>query len=158
MTTTLRISAIMGILLVPISAAMADQTLFSNSGGTVTMGSDLIVSGSSVSSPAGSLSVDCPLTSITPTKPYTAEWSCAGGSMSLQSNDGSTSLSAAFTSGLFTEQVIPAGHGNPTTYLYVFSGYYRGTLTRGTAQEAVAGEALQTLAPATSPLGTGTIQ
>src|SRR6516225_9199276 len=55
--------------------ADAAQTQFTNSGGTVSINpaNDLVVTGSSLDSPAGLVSMVCPLTSIPPTSPYALE-------------------------------------------------------------------------------------
>ena len=87
------------------SAAMlpATQYSYSNSGGTVSMtATTLTIGESTVSTPAGTVSMSCNLTPILQQFGFTSEWTCTGGSFSAQSTDGKTSVTGVFTSGLFT--------------------------------------------------------
>ena len=143
-------------MLLPVFAAPAQQWSFTDTGGTVTMGSDLVMAGTSVASPSGVLSLSCPATALPPGT-YSAEWICTGGSLTIQSNDGLTAVNAALTSGTFIETAYGGGRGHPTTYDYVFSGTFTGTLTLSGQAQAITGSTVQSLAGSTSQLGTGTI-
>jgi hypothetical protein len=101
------------------SLAHADQGSFTNSGGSTSVSSGVIIN-STVASPAGTLSLNCP---------QTTAGACAGGSFSYISNDGSTTISAAFTSGSFAESCSGGGRGGHITCSYSFTGYISGTLT-----------------------------
>lgn len=114
-----------------------------------------MLAGTTVASPAGSLSLSCPVTALPPGT-YQAEWVCTGGSISIQSNDGLTVVNANLTSGLLTETAFGGGRGHPTTYDYVFSGSFTGTLTQSGQTQAITGSTVQVLAGSTSQLGTGT--
>src|SRR5215471_13068285 len=92
------------VLLAAASTLSATQYSYSNSGGTVSQTSTtMTISGSTVGSPAGTVSMSCNLTPITTGYGFTAEWSCTGGTFSLQLSDGSITLTGTFTSGVFTE-------------------------------------------------------
>jgi len=71
--------------------------------------------------------------------PSVAAGSCAGGSFSYQSNDGTTSISASFTSGRFAESCAGGGRGGHVTCAYSFTGYISGTLTVNAAAQAITG-------------------
>src|SRR6267142_2230150 len=106
--------------------AHADQGSFSNSGGSTLVSSGVTIT-SSVATPPGTLTLNCP---------SVAAGSCAGGSFSYQSNDGTTSISASFTSGRFAESCAGGGH---VTCAYSFTGYISGTLTVNAAAQAITG-------------------
>jgi hypothetical protein len=57
---------------------------------------------SNVAAPAGTLTLHCPTI---------AAGSCAGGSFTYRSNDGTTTIGASFTSGKFTESCAGGGRG-----------------------------------------------
>jgi streptogramin lyase len=153
MVTNLRVLA---VLILAAFAAPAQQWSFSDTGGAVTLGTDLVMSGVSVGSPAGSLSFSCPVTAYPPGQ-YQAEWVCNGGSLTIQSNDGLTVVNGTITSGTFIETAYGGGRGHPTTYVYSFSGSFTGTLTLSGQMQAITGSTVQALAGSTSQLGTGTI-
>jgi len=141
--------------------AAATQYTYNDTGGTVTLGTTgttLSISGAALGSPAGTMSASCPLTYVTPVYPYAGEWSCVGGSFSVQSNDGSTTLTAAFTSGLFTLQYAYNGHGQIVGYNYALSASIAGSRTLNGKSSAVLGSTAQTLPTLSNYLGTGTIQ
>src|SRR5258708_28603939 len=79
--------------------AYADQGSFSNSGGSTLVSSGVIIN-SSVATPIGTLTINCPTT---------APGRCAGGSFNYVSNDGTMTLSASFTSGTFAESCSGGG-------------------------------------------------
>jgi len=109
--------------------AHADQGSFSNSGGSTLVSSGVTIT-SSVATPPGTLTLNCP---------SVAAGSCAGGSFSYQSNDGTTSISASFTSGRFAESCTGGGRGGHVTCAYSFTGYISGTLTVNAAAQAITG-------------------
>jgi len=109
--------------------AHADQGSFSNSGGSTLVSSGVTIT-SSVATPPGTLTLNCP---------SVAAGSCAGGSFSYQSNDGTTSISASFTSGRFAESCAGGGRGGHVTCAYSFTGYISGTLTVNAAAQAITG-------------------
>src|SRR5260370_14790447 len=97
------------------SAVMAQQASYTNTGGTVTLGTDLAIANSTVANPAGTASLSCPVTALPPGT-YQAEWVCSGGTFTIQSTDGLTALNGALTSGTLIETATGGGRGNPTTY------------------------------------------
>jgi streptogramin lyase len=108
--------------------AYADQGSFSNSGGSTEISSSVIIT-SNVATPAGTLTIDCPITST---------GLCSGGTFSSVSSDGLTIVSASFTSGTYKETCWGGGRGRPVVCAYSFVGYLKGTLTlNGTAQAIV---------------------
>lgn len=124
-------------------------------GGTVTQpqGTSLSITDATLANPAGTLSISCPLTSITPQYPYYPEWSCVGGSFSFQSADGSIAFSGSITSGTFGLQKNVSG--NVTTYDYTLFANVEGSLTVNGQSKAVFGSAVEALAGLSSFLGTG---
>ena len=136
---------------------LADQVVSTDSGGTVTLGSDFVISNATLADPAGTLSLSCQVTSIGPAYPFAAEWSCSGGSYTLVSSDSLTSVQGVFSSGLLTEEITGGGHGNPRFYWYAFTGNFSGTMTRNGVQQPITGATVQTLAELHAPLGTGAI-
>ena len=117
----------LGILTAAVLAAAAPawkpagaaQTQFLDAGGSVSLdaGDNLVLTDASLSNPAGLLSLTCPLTSIPPTSPFALEWSCSGGSFTLQSTDGSTGVSGTFRSGTFNLEKYGGGIGGNIRYL-----------------------------------------
>lgn len=154
----LRKLTICAALMMLASVASANQTTFSNTGGTVTLGSNLVLANSNLGSPTGTVAFTCPVASISPTIPFTFEWSCLGGNFTLQSSDGSTSISGTFTSGTLTLEIIGGGSHNLPSYLYVLTGNFSGTLTSNGQTQAITGATVQSLASMSSQLGTGTVQ
>jgi len=143
-------------LILAAAAAPAQQWSFTDTGGTVTLGADLTIAGATTASPAGTFSMSCPVTSLPPGT-YQAEWVCTGGTVTIQSNDGLTIVNANLTSGTFIETASGGGHGHPTTYYYVFTGSFTGSISLSGQAQAITGSTVQSLAGSTSQLGTGTI-
>ena len=137
-------------------AALAQQFSFTDAGGTVTLGTDLVVAGATVASPSGSFTLSCPATALPPGT-YQALWICTGGGLTIQSNDGLTVVSGNLTSGTLTETASGGGRGGHTTYDYSFSGTFTGTITQSGQAQAITGSTTQVLAGSSSPLGTGSI-
>ena len=114
-----------------ISQAHADQGSFTNSGGGTSAAPSIT---SNVASPPGALSMDCP--GANPT-------SCSGGALTFLSTDGSTSITASFTSGSFVESCSGGGKGGHTTCGYSFTGFFSGTLTVNGSTQSVIGATYQ---------------
>ena len=128
-STAFRLS---GALSLFATLAHADQGAFTNSGGSTQTGAAVIVA-SSVSAPAGGLSIDCPVTS----------GQCAGGSLTYLSSDGTTEIDATFTSGTITESCSGGGRGGHITCSFGFTGSISGTLTVNGAVQAITGVTYQ---------------
>jgi hypothetical protein len=113
--------------------AYADQGGFSNSGGSTQVSSGVIIN-STVASPSGTLTINCPTT---------APARCAGGSFNYVSNDGTMTLSASFTSATFAESCAGGGRGGHVTCGYSFTGYISGTWSVNGAAQAISGVTYQ---------------
>jgi sugar lactone lactonase YvrE len=109
--------------------AYADQGGFSNSGGSTSVGSNVIIN-SSVAAPAGTLAIVCPITSAR---------QCSGGSFSYVSNDGTTRISASFTSATIVESCSGGGRGGHVHCGYNFIGYFNGTWSVNGAPQEING-------------------
>jgi NHL repeat len=132
MTTTNKILILaLFVMLTPL--AHADQGSFTNSRGSTTVSSSVIIT-SSVATPAGTLTLDCPTIGA---------GGCAGRSFSYLSDDGTTAISASFTSGTYAESCAGGGKGGHVTCGYSFSGYISGTLTVNGQAQAVTGVTYQ---------------
>src|SRR2546427_8762958 len=106
--------AILILFLTP--SAHADQGSFSNSGGSTSVSSGVIIN-SSVATPAGTLTINCPAITAS---------TCAGGSLAYVSNDGTMTLSASFTSGTFRESCYGGGRSRPVIFRYNLTRYMSG--------------------------------
>ncbi len=120
---------VLALLAFSTPLAYADQGGFSNSGGSTAVSSSVIVN-SNVATPAGTLTIHCPTTTA---------GHCAGGSFNYISNDGTTTLSASFTSATYKESCSGGGRGGRVTCGYSFAGYISGTLTVNGAAQAIIG-------------------
>src|SRR5712664_2207277 len=109
--------------------AYADQGGFYNSGGSTQISSGVILH-STVATPPGTLTVNCPTT---------APARCAGGSFNYVSNDGTMTLSASFTSATFAESCSGGGRGSVYSCAYSFTGHISGTLTVNGVAQAING-------------------
>src|SRR5258706_4434560 len=98
MNKTLVVLALL-VFLTPM--AYADQGGFFNSGGSTQVSSGVIIN-STVATPPGTLTINCPTT---------APGHCAGGSFKYCSNYGTTTLSRSFTNATFPEKCPGAGKG-----------------------------------------------
>ena len=99
-------------LLLTIGLAYADRGSFTSSGGSSSGGSGISISGSTVSRPAGTLSMNCPATSSS---------TCAGGSLTFASTDGTSTINAVFTSGSYAKSPL-----FPATARIPSDGCFRG--------------------------------
>ena len=127
MTTTGKIFVLTLLAVLP-SITYADQGSFTNSSGSSAVSSGVTIN-STVAIPAGTLTLHCPM--VTPT-------TCAGGSFSFSSSDGTTTISATFSSGTFRES-CSSGRFRPTVCTWSFTGQISGTLTVNGAAQAIIG-------------------
>jgi sugar lactone lactonase YvrE len=153
--------ALWACVLVLASAATmsATQYSYSNSGGTVSQTTTTVtINGSTLSNPAGTVSITCNLTEIVPTFSYASEWTCSGGSFSAQSTDGTVSITGVFTAGLFT--MTESEVNRVFYYNYALYANFSASQTINGKTVAVAGAVKETLVTMTSPLtsANGTIQ
>ena len=129
MTSITKIFALSLCAVLP-ALAHADEGSFTNSGGSTSASSGVTIS-STVAAPAGALTLHCP--TVSPS-------ACAGGSFSFLSTDGTTTISATFTSGTFRESCSGGGRGGRITCSWSFTGHISGTLTvNGVAQAIIGG-------------------
>jgi streptogramin lyase len=137
----------------------AAQFSYVNNGGVVSQStSGLSMTGVALASPAGTVTMSCPLTSITAQYPYYEQWSCSGGSLKAESSDKATSITGTFTSGLFN--LRKQGSGSQTSYYYGFYARFSGSQSIHGSTIAVVGSVSETLAGMKTSLSpaTGTIQ
>src|SRR5579871_6665759 len=104
--------------LAPVSRA--DQGGFTNSGGTASPGAIT----SSVANPAGTLTI-------------------SGTTFTYLSTDGTTSVIATISGGVYTESCAGGGKGGHVTCGYSFSGTLNGTLTVNGQTQAITGVTYQ---------------
>ncbi|HTC88958.1 MAG TPA: choice-of-anchor D domain-containing protein [Bryobacteraceae bacterium] len=128
------------------SLVFADQGSFSNSGGSGVASAGISIT-SSPTTPAGTLNLNCPQSSV---------GTCSGGSLTYLSNDGLTSINGIFISGTFAESCSGGGKGGHVSCGYTFTGYFSGTLTVNSATQAITGQTYQTFGTGgAAALGTG---
>jgi sugar lactone lactonase YvrE len=142
MVTTKRL--FLACLIVLASNAYGDQGSLTNSGGSLSAGSSIII-GSTVSNPPGSLSVNCPITQ-TNSGEYAITYLCAGGSFSFLSNDGNTALNASVISGTATYTCSGGGKGGHTSCGYAFTATFSGALALSGQVQAIIGATNQSFA------------
>ncbi len=116
-----------------VGLGYADQGGFTNSGGSASAGASVAIN-STTADPAGTLNIACPSTGST---------GCTSGSLSFASDDGTTQISATFTSGSATESCYGGGRGGHTTCYYTISANFSGVLTENGATQAIVGETSQ---------------
>ncbi len=121
--------ALITLLAGSIPVAYADQASFTNSGGSASGGSGVTIS-SNVAAPAGTLTLNCPALGL---------GGCAGGSFGFLSTDGTTSISATFTSGTAAEGCSGGGRGGHVTCGFSLTAYLSGTSTVNGAAQAIVG-------------------
>ena len=139
-------------LVFPASSVFASQLLFNSSGGTATLGNDFIVTSASVTSPAGTLSLDCPITSVG--GGTTVTYACTGGSYSFQSTDGLTSVTGSFTTAERYLSASGVGRGGNIKYFYQFFGNFTGVQIVNGVSAAINGETTLVIGPLTKQIGT----
>lgn len=135
--------------------AFAGNLVINASGGTLALGSGFSLTGATATSPAGTVSFDCPITSTT-NGGTTITYYCSGGSYTFQSNDGTTTVSASFTASTVVETIYVGSHGHPTTYGYKFTGNLSGTETVNAVSAAIVGESTLSISGLTTQLGSAT--
>ncbi len=118
----------------------------------MTIGTDFVVTGATVANPAGTISIDCPITSIG-NGTYLVTYNCSGGSFSYKSNDGTTTVSASFGTAAGYLSASGGGKGGNIHYYYSFSGNFTGTQTTNGVTAAIRGETNESMEPVTSANG-----
>ncbi len=147
------------LVLASAATVSAQQYSYSNSGGSVSQTTNtMTISGSTVSAPAGTVSMTCNLTVVTVTGDGET-WSCTGGSYSFQSTDGTISINGVFTGGLFTFAQTEINRVFYYNYA-LYADFSASQVISGGKPVAVAGAVMETLASMTAPLTStnGTIQ
>lgn len=139
-------------------SAVADNGVYGGSGGSFStgtaVGQTISVQGMPLSIPNATASFSCPIT-FYGAGIYELRWTCTGGSISIASTDNSIALSGTFSSGSMTFSGSGGGKGGHTSYWYVFSGTFTGTVTQSGTTEAIVGS-ISTSVHTTSQLGSGT--
>ncbi|MEO8657905.1 MAG: choice-of-anchor D domain-containing protein [Bryobacteraceae bacterium] len=151
MTARLRLLCLFILLAAPLAA---QQTTFSNSGGTISLSTTLSMT-SSIGIPAATYSFNCPVIALPPGT-YSSEWDCTGGSVSIQSTDGLTTVNGTITTGAIIETAAGGGRGGHITYYYNFNGSFTGSMTVNGQAQAIYGSTSQGYS-GTKELGTGNL-
>jgi hypothetical protein len=154
-----RIAVALAAAFLAISAApgaFASQLVLKSTGGTASLGTDFLLEGSAVASPAGTLSIDCPITSVA-SGTYAIKYYCSGGSFAFQSTDGTTSVAAPFSTAVLTLTASGGGRGGNIHYYYSFSGNFAGTQTVNGVSAAINGETNAEIGPLTAQIGSGAV-
>ena len=150
------------VVLATAATMSATQFSYENSGGTVTLSSTnvLTITGATLTTPPGTVSISCPLTYTTSQYPYYSEWACTGGNLSMQSSDGTTAISGSFVSGAFTLRKVTGYHGGTTYYYSLFANFSGSQIInrKSTAVLGAVSEALAGLSTYLTSNNTGTIQ
>jgi sugar lactone lactonase YvrE len=142
------------LMLLPFSTAFADQATYTLSGGSFTLGSSIDVTSATVGTPAGTLSLNCPVTS-TALGTYLWQYFCSGGTITMNSSDGLTVLNGTFTSGDLSLTASGGGRGGNTHYYYSFVGSLTGTLSHSGQSEAISGGMYFNVVPLRGQIGSG---
>src|SRR3981081_2584211 len=104
-------------IFIPFALAYADQSGFTNSGGSLS-------GGSRVANPPGTLTI-------------------GGGALAFRSTDGTTVIDASFSSSSTVERCSGGGRGGHVTCAFTFKGSFSGTLTVNGATQAINGSTSQ---------------
>ena len=142
------------IVISAASGAFASQLVLKSTGGTMTLGTDFVLEGSAVASPAGTLSIDCPITSVG-VGTYVITYTCTGGSFTFQSTDGTTAVAATFSTAALYLTASGGGRGGNIHYYYSFSGNFTGTQTVNGVSGSIRGETSAEIGPLTAKIGSG---
>lgn len=152
-------AVLLALLLLLALPAFAGNLVLSATGGTfamgTTVGSNVTLTGATTTSPAGSISFSCTVSSIGGS--YPVVYACTGGSFTFTSNDGLTTVSGTFTTAAVDEWVSGGGRGGQTHYSYEFLGPFSGIETLSGVTAAVNGEIVVSVGTFTSPLGSTTV-
>ncbi len=135
--------------------AFASQLVLNSSGGTATLGSDFKLTGSAVTNPAGTLSLDCPITSVG--GGTTLDYKCTGGSFTFSSTDGLTTVAGTFGVADLYLSASGGGRGGNIHYYYSFYGNFTGTQTANGVSAAIIGEARAAIGPLTLQIGSKSV-
>jgi hypothetical protein len=138
------------------SRAFASQLILNSAGGAMSIGTDIVITGATVTSPAGTISIDCPITSIN-YGTYAYKYNCSGGSFSYQSTDGTTTVSAPFGTAVDVLTASGGGKGGNTHYNYNFSGNFSGTEVINGVSGAVRGEISEAMKAVSSASGSAPV-
>ena len=134
------------------SGAFASQLVLDSTGGAMSIGTDFVLTGATVANPAGTISIDCPITSVG-RGTYLITYNCSGGSFKYQSDDRMTTVSAGFGTAAAYLSGSGGGRGGRVHYYYTFSGNFTGTQTIKGVSGAIRGETNETMDPVTSVSG-----
>lgn len=134
------------------SGASAGQLVLNSTGGTMSIGTDFVLTGASVANPAGTISIDCPIISVA-RGTYLVTYNCSGGSFKYQSSDGATAVSASFGIAAAYLSASGGGRGGTIHYYYSFAGNFSGTETLNGVSGAIRGETRETMKAVTSASG-----
>jgi hypothetical protein len=138
------------------SAAFASHLVLNSTGGAMSIGADFVLTGGGVANPAGTISIECPITSVQ-NGTYVITYNCSGGSFSYQSNDGKTTVAASFGTAAAHLSASGGGRGGRIHYYYTFSGNFTGTETLDGVTGAIRGETTETMSPVTSASGSAPV-
>ena len=153
-----RIGRLFSIFVFLLAAvAHAENGAYSDAGGAFTtgtaVGQSISIQGAVLSGHLATLSMSCPITSYG-AGTYQINWTCAGGSVSIASTDGSVSLSGTLLSGSMGFSGSGGGRGGHVSYAYQFFATFEGVVTVGGVTEPVLGSLSQAVVT-TSQLGAG---
>ena len=118
----------------------------------MSIGTDFVLTGASVANPAGTISIDCPITSIG-NGTYLVTYNCSGGSFSYQSIDGTVTVSASFGTAAAYLSASGGGKGGNTHYYYSFAGNFSGTQTVNGITGAIRGQSNESMDPVSKRTG-----
>ena len=121
------------------SGAFASQLVLNSTGGAMSIGTEFVLTGATVASPAGTIAIDCPITSVH-NGTYLVTYNCTGGSFSYHSNDGTTTVSAGFGTAAAYLSASGGGRGGNIHYYYTFSGNFTGIEIINGVSGAIRGE------------------
>lgn len=133
--------------------AFARQLVLNSTGGTMTLGTDFVLTGSSVTTPVGTLSLDCPITSISGTTVVT--YACTGGSFTYRSTDTTVTVVGTFGTAALYLSASGGGKGGNIKYYYNFYGNFSGTETVNGVAGAITGQTIAAIGPLRSQVGKG---
>jgi sugar lactone lactonase YvrE len=119
------------------------------------LGSDFVVTSANVVSPPGTVSFDCPITSVGGGSPVV--YACTGGSFSFQSTDGLTSVTGTFTTADLYLSAYGGGRGGNIKYVYQFFGNFTGLQVVNSVSAAINGETTLVIGPLTQKIGSGSV-
>ena len=134
----------------------ADNGAYSGSGGSfaaaTTDGQSITLNDIPLSGTAASVSSSCTITSFG-AGTYEWKWICSGGPVTVTSTDGSLALNGTFVNGTMSLTASGGGRGGHTSYYYVFSGTFSGTVTVGGTSEMTYGSLSFTVHATSNTLG-----